>query len=102
MPCCKPSTALAAIVKPEPDDALGVPLPEIEATQPSDFDHRPSEVLHTLKKISDTIAVRNRAQLPFLEQVIRYDGGHEKWKYIYWTCEKVDGWSGSDCWDHGS
>jgi len=128
---------------------------EIDATQPSDFDHRPSEVLHNswgrwaiqrpggsvnvstetqvtvergatinlefsaeegaangsftststqkkLKKISDTIAVRNRAQLPFLEQVIRYDGGHEKWKYIYWTCEKVDGWSGSDCWDHGS
>ena len=46
--------------------------------------------------------VRDQAQLPFLEQVIRYDGRHERWQYIYWTCEKVDGWSGGDCWDHGS
>ena len=55
-----------------------------------------------VKKISDMIQVRDQGQLPFLQQVIRYDGRHEQWKYIYWTCEKVDGWSGGDCWDHGS
>jgi hypothetical protein len=55
-----------------------------------------------LQKTNDSIVVRGQAQLPFVDRVIRYDGGHEKWKYIYWTCEKVEGWSGGDCWDHGS
>jgi hypothetical protein len=55
-----------------------------------------------VQKVTDAIVVRKQEQLPFLERVIRYDGSHEKWKYIYWTCEKVEGWSGGDCWDHGS
>jgi hypothetical protein len=53
-------------------------------------------------RISDAISVRNEAELPFLTDRLRYDGGHDKWKYIYWTCENAAGWTGGACWEHGS